>query len=290
VPSSCLISPYAFLVSSTFTMWSIIFVFLTLHLSSNAVVISRDISAPFNVPWPQNTNFLDDHSWIPAALVANSSRSPCPMLNTLANHGFLPRDGRNISKDDFNSAQVNALNFSPDLASKTTDAMVAKLKAPENSSATFDLDDFAAHNQTEHDASLTRLDLIQGSTIDVNPGLVVKLLDDSDLSWLNTSSVGRSRARREAESITIGSPKLSDAFTSFAQLEASFILLVFGVGGDQDMNVRGAPKEQVKLWLNEERFPIEKSYARSATVLTTDMQQGLIDGIKKYHDASVGKY
>jgi hypothetical protein len=29
----------------------------------------------------------------------NDSRSPCPALNALANHGYLPRDGKNISPD-----------------------------------------------------------------------------------------------------------------------------------------------------------------------------------------------
>lgn len=29
----------------------------------------------------------------------NDSRSPCPALNTLANHGYLPRDGKNIRPD-----------------------------------------------------------------------------------------------------------------------------------------------------------------------------------------------
>jgi hypothetical protein len=32
---------------------------------------------------------LSVHPWIPAREVAGSSRSPCPLLNTLANHGFL---------------------------------------------------------------------------------------------------------------------------------------------------------------------------------------------------------
>ena len=32
---------------------------------------------------------LATNPWIPADRIPNSSRSPCPMLNTLANHGFL---------------------------------------------------------------------------------------------------------------------------------------------------------------------------------------------------------
>jgi Peroxidase, family 2 len=211
------------------------------------------------------------------------------MLNTFANHGFLTRDGRNITKDEFNNAQVAALNFHPDLASGTTNAMVAKLGSPKNSSAAFDLEDFASHSYTEHDASLTRLDILQGSVVDVNPGLVLKLLDDSSLPWLNTSSVGRSRARREAESKAIGSPPLSDAFTHFAQLESSFILLVFGVGGDQNsIDKIGAPKDRLKEFLNEERFPINKGWQKSETVVTSDLQKAIIAGIQKYHDEFVG--
>jgi hypothetical protein len=36
-------------------------------------------------------------AWIPAALIPGAVRSPCPALNSLANHGFLPRNGKDIS-------------------------------------------------------------------------------------------------------------------------------------------------------------------------------------------------
>jgi hypothetical protein len=214
------------------------------------------------------------------------------MLNSLSNHGFLARNGRNITKDDLNNAQVTALNMTPDLAQKTTNAMVAKLGVPKNASASFNLQDFDAYNFTEHDASLTRLDLIQGSTIDVQPGLVDLLLLDSETAWLNASTIGRSRARREAESREIGSPRLSDAFTSFAQLESSFILLVFGVGGMENGTAytRSAPKKQVQVWLDEERFPDSEGYVRSTQPLTVDLQSSLIAEIKQSHDSLVGEY
>jgi hypothetical protein len=32
---------------------------------------------------------LDEHPWIPADFIKGASRSPCPFLNTMANHGFL---------------------------------------------------------------------------------------------------------------------------------------------------------------------------------------------------------
>ncbi|KAF3917345.1 Chloroperoxidase [Orbilia brochopaga] len=43
-------------------------------------------------------------------------RSPCPVLNSLANHGFIPRDGRNITSDDFTKAFQEVLGLAPDTA------------------------------------------------------------------------------------------------------------------------------------------------------------------------------
>lgn len=34
-------------------------------------------------------SFANEHIWIPAKKIPGSSRSPCPFLNTMANHGFL---------------------------------------------------------------------------------------------------------------------------------------------------------------------------------------------------------
>lgn len=39
------------------------------------------------------------------------------MINTLANHGFLPHDGRNVTKANAVAALGNGINFDPDLAS-----------------------------------------------------------------------------------------------------------------------------------------------------------------------------
>lgn len=43
-------------------------------------------------------------------------RGPCPMLNTLANHGFLPRDGRQLTQDVIVSGLGKGLNFDGSLA------------------------------------------------------------------------------------------------------------------------------------------------------------------------------
>src|SRR5690348_5072675 len=41
------------------------------------------------------------------------SRSACPMLNAMANHGILPHDGKNISFRELNTTVRQTFNFAP---------------------------------------------------------------------------------------------------------------------------------------------------------------------------------
>ncbi|KAF9519305.1 hypothetical protein BS47DRAFT_1324593 [Hydnum rufescens UP504] len=84
---------------------------------------------------------------------ATDSRSPCPGLNAMANHGILPRDGRNITKGMFNKALEDTWNFAPTLTRNTTNASANLFGR-----STLDLADLAGHNIIEHDASLLRHD------------------------------------------------------------------------------------------------------------------------------------
>ncbi|TDH71198.1 hypothetical protein CCR75_002705 [Bremia lactucae] len=46
--------------------------------------------------------------------VAPNSRSPCPGFNSLANGGYLPRDGKNVNKDMIRTAFMNVFNIAED--------------------------------------------------------------------------------------------------------------------------------------------------------------------------------
>lgn len=89
------------------------------------------------------------------------------------------------------------------------------------------------------------------------------MLNDTDpesYPSLNTSSLGRTRVRREAESVAAGSPPLvnSPGFFGSALGEAGLVLLFLGKGDEdgQEPDSRSAPKEQVQEWLDYERFPV----------------------------------
>ncbi|CAH0033937.1 unnamed protein product [Clonostachys rhizophaga] len=78
--------------------------------------------------------------------------APCPMMNTLANHGYIPRDGRNITKPNIIAGLAMGLNFKEPLASLMFD--MAIIANPEPNATYFTLDHLNQHNVLEHDASL----------------------------------------------------------------------------------------------------------------------------------------
>ena len=83
-----------------------------------------------------------DHSWHPPT--PTDRRSPCPMLNALANHGYLPRDGKDVSLADLVNGFKESINLAPEATFLVT------VKALQGSSTgnflTLHLDDLNKHN------------------------------------------------------------------------------------------------------------------------------------------------
>jgi len=116
------------------------------------------------VPYPPN---LADET--PLTVTADSyqapkdsdSRSPCPFLNTAANHGLLPRDGKNIPLEWIARLVIKA-GFDSKSAGLRIDAtkkLIKVIKAstdPKHPDDKIDLSDYGLHGQIEHDQSLVR--------------------------------------------------------------------------------------------------------------------------------------
>ncbi len=88
------------------------------------------------------------------------SRSACPMLNAMANHGIIPHDGKNISFPEMNRKIRETFNFAasfcffvPNFSARYLDKSYFTDR--------FDLADLSKHadDAIEHDASLTRQDV-----------------------------------------------------------------------------------------------------------------------------------
>ncbi|KAE9989779.1 hypothetical protein EG327_002246 [Venturia inaequalis] len=236
-----------------------------------------------NGPSQNNLNdgpFSGPHDWIPASRIEGSTRSSCPFLNTAANHAFLPRNGRQISKAQFDRAQMEALNFAPDFASAISTGMLSKLNLPLDTTL-FDLDQLNAHSITEHDASITRLDKNQGNNIVVNPPLVFRFLEDSSLPWLNTSSVARTRNRRTRESRAAGNPALDQGGLAAAQGEAALVLLTMsdeiGTVTAANADALKCPKARVQRWLLDERFPVVDGFKKPRRQVAASENAALVE-------------
>lgn len=74
------------------------------------------------------------------------------MLNTLANHGFLPHSGKGITANKTIDALGSALNIDAVLSKFLFD--FAATTNPQPNATFFDLDHLSRHNILEHDASL----------------------------------------------------------------------------------------------------------------------------------------
>lgn len=85
------------------------------------------------------------------------SRCSCPALNAMANHGIIPRSGRNISFVELNHQIRTTYNFGPSFCSYVPH-FAARMLKKSYSNDTFDLEELDLHNGIEHDASLFRLD------------------------------------------------------------------------------------------------------------------------------------
>ncbi|KAK6071512.1 sterigmatocystin biosynthesis peroxidase stcC 8 [Seiridium cupressi] len=82
-------------------------------------------------------------------------------MNTLANHGFLPHSGRNITRENAIFALGNGPNFDSTLAGIMWDQAIIANPEPNATSST--LDNLNRHNVLEHDASLSRSDAYFGN-------------------------------------------------------------------------------------------------------------------------------
>ncbi|RLN44240.1 hypothetical protein BBJ28_00024500 [Nothophytophthora sp. Chile5] len=183
-------------------------------------------------------------------------RSPCPALNALANHGYLPRDGLNITEDVLHDALMSVFNLD-ESATQTLLALVP---------STFSLDYLGTHNLVEHDASLVHTDAYFGEDpASVNETMVEDLLSRSiDGTTLGVTEVAAVRADRLAE-CQANNPECSFSASQLkiAYIEASIFILGFGGDVNESVSVDAA-----RAFMSEERIPDDFVPAATAISLS----------------------
>ncbi|KAK5715377.1 hypothetical protein LTR15_010020 [Elasticomyces elasticus] len=180
------------------------------------------------------------------------SRSACPMLNAMANHGILPHDGKNITFTQLNQTVRQTFNFAASFCFFVPN-FSARFLNKSYSTDRFNLADLNMHaeNAIEHDASLTRQDVAlvpdQGKP---DLGLVHDLLDEATgkmpdgTPLLTKSDLSRALAKRRADARKTNPQYTESRFHNlFGSANSSTMLTIFG-----------GRVEDLRPMLVEERF------------------------------------
>ncbi|KAK4214955.1 chloroperoxidase-like protein [Rhypophila decipiens] len=195
-------------------------------------------------------------------------RSPCPMLNTLANHNYIPRSGRNISIDQIVNGIDEALNLEP--AGIRPVAELASTTSTTGIPGTMNLNDLAKHGVIEHDGSLSRQDVSLGDNLNFDPKIFAPV---AEILFANeTISIATAAQARGARLLAAAAANPQFNFTAredgFSLLEAALILSVFG-----DRVEGNAKSKWVDIFFREERLPYKEGFRRPAeTILAADIR------------------
>ncbi|KAF9453352.1 Cloroperoxidase [Macrolepiota fuliginosa MF-IS2] len=214
------------------------------------------------------------------------SRCCCPGLNSMANHGIISRDGKNIQFKDLNPLIQSTFNFSPSFSYFTCN-YAAQLLGKSYTKDTFDLAEINLHNGIEHDASLCRedtalepdqgkpheryirdlLESATGNDKDGNPLLVAK-------------DISKSLSKRRVESRSNNKDFTLDfSHRTFGSSNSSTFLTIFG-GRVKDLETILLEERLPEGW--ESRVLQRKGLTLTTFNLTTVPRVSLGISEKKY--------
>jgi hypothetical protein len=209
-------------------------------------------------------------------------RAPCPILNTLSNHGLIPRDGRNIRADELKSALsviglgVDVRNFlvrgafaehsdNPKAGSKGTRTGLRDPNQVDSETIpVLNLDQAGRPHALEHDVSITRQDRKLGDCINLQPNLLAQFLRCSangrSFSITDMSNLRKMRYEQQKQANTeLDFPPAIHRITSG---EVALLQGLFGRGMSYSI-----PKEYVQAVFGEERLPYKEGWTPRVTGL-----------------------
>ncbi|KAE9403079.1 Cloroperoxidase [Gymnopus androsaceus JB14] len=182
-------------------------------------------------------------------------RGPCPFLNALANHNYLPHNGKDITISQVLDTSKKGFNVEPDVL-----GLFAKLALITSANYTvFSLTDINLHDCIETDASLSRADAFtNANNLGFNETIYQTLASSNPgVDYYNVTSAGAVMKARLADSVATN-PELvnGDKEITFRATESALYLIVLG---NPDSGV--APKKFVDVLFSEERIPYDEGWA-----------------------------
>ncbi|EED13090.1 conserved hypothetical protein [Talaromyces stipitatus ATCC 10500] len=215
----------------------------------------------------------EGHEWHPP--VPGDSRSPCPGLNVMANHGFLPRSGKNIDLAAVRSGVSQAYNYAPTSFDTAFEQAVAFNLTTTGNISTFNLEDLKKHDDVEFDGSLSRNDAFFGDDNTFNHaiwwttahrlGLYDYGISEKD-KYVTVETAARARAARVRDAMRIN-PVFNASANEMTGSPGTTALYLTTLWDDE---AGGAPKEWVRAFFENERIPYLEGYQPPIVPKTSD--------------------
>ncbi|KJZ76409.1 hypothetical protein HIM_04138 [Hirsutella minnesotensis 3608] len=189
--------------------------------------------------------------WMPAG--PNDTRSACPGLNTLANHGFLPRNGRKVNATTIIQGCFQGMGMSPDTCSIIVLDGLVEASLPMD--LVFDLSDVNRPSwKIEHDGSFSRQDVSENGSYpqfdkEVWAATLQALTQCSgSAGFITTQCLGLARAATITEARRRNPKSVYDMkAASHGAVEAARIQLVLGTSTGADISYFSSIFEQERL-------------------------------------------
>ncbi|KAJ7350925.1 Peroxidase, family 2-domain-containing protein [Mycena albidolilacea] len=167
----------------------------------------------------------------------------------LANYGYLPQSGKNISIPDM--LQVALAKFG--------------LLSEDNPTA-LNLDALQPHNLVEHDTSISRNNFAIVDNLHFNETVFSTLANaNPGVDFYNATSAGQVMHDRLTDSLA-WNPTTTNTRKEF-ELRIRESALYLSILGDPVTGV--APKNSVQIFFRKERLPVDEGWTRSPTLITS---------------------
>jgi len=215
----------------------------------------------------RNTSPLNvrEHPWLGQA--EPSTRSPCPFLNTAANHDILPYDGKDIDVSAYDML-LQKIGLEPMVRKPFIDGLnkhvvyMRESVDPRHSNTTLSLWDLNIHGRIEHDLSMTRWNVPAKPYVGDNQrdpklveGLLAKaaernsnVLGYDDVAMWRQERELQEEARYAEDPVTYREPAPATKQLFIGSGEPALLLTVFGRDGEISVDYAAS-------FLGHEHFP-----------------------------------
>ncbi|CAI2180269.1 12756_t:CDS:2 [Funneliformis geosporum] len=181
----------------------------------------------------------------------NDLRSPCPALNSLANHGYLPRDGKDITTSRLIETTYKQFNLG-----KTVGFILAYGAIIDIGKTKITLDELHT-SKLNHSMSLTRTDVeLNQDFRKVSPELIDSLISEKDeTNKLTRNSFARQFIKRRDQSLKDNSAFHGLGFTKKFQVFGEYSLTLNCLSGSENETGISIDVNTLRSFYQLERFP-----------------------------------